>query len=154
MNGQDYFLWQVQKPFFYYFLLLPPTFPCHHQTVSENFFCKIIGHHWFPTKSDIAQFLYISFLVVVFILEGRSRHFEHIRCFFFFKTISSLLTAFMASLVSFFPTFYTFFCPSTTQNSELLENWRGEVLRRTILGLSVGGDITNTRKKRWPSANC
>jgi len=117
----------------------PKKFPFHHQAVSDKFFCKIIGHHWFPTKSDISL-LYFSFLTVNFIFECRSRHFEHIRCFF--KPISSLLTSFMASPFSFCPTFYTSFGPSTTQNSELLENRRDEVLSqissRTILGLHVG----------------
>jgi len=52
----------------------PKKFLLHHQTVSDKFFCKIIGDHWFPAKSDIAQFLCTSFLAVNSIFERRSRH--------------------------------------------------------------------------------
>jgi hypothetical protein len=72
----------------------------------------------------------------------RSRHFEHLRCFFvlFVIPISTHLTV------------YTFFGPSTTQNSEALKNRRDEVLR--VMSSSddnraaCGGEIRNIRTKK------
>jgi len=51
-----------------------------------------------------------------------------------------------------FPTFCTFFGPSTTQNTESLENRRDEVLRLISspdgIRTACGGDIRNTKKRR------
>ena len=36
-----------------------PKFPLYQQTVTDKFFFKTVGQHWFPNKSRIDQFLYI-----------------------------------------------------------------------------------------------
>jgi hypothetical protein len=73
--------------------------------------------------------------------------------------ISSFLTAFTAFAIFILPTFCTFFRPSTTQNSESLENQRDEVLRLISspndIRTACGDDIRNTgTKKIWQPANC
>ena len=148
-TGKTIFYGKFKGHFFNTSCCWPKIFPLHHQTVSDKFFCKIIGHHWFPTESNIAQFLYFSFLAVNFIFVDldTSNTFD-----VFFKLISSLLTASMASPVLWCPTFYTFFGPSTTQNLELLENRRDEVLHLISppynFRTACEGDITNTRTKK------
>ena len=137
----------------------PKIFKLHHQIVTDKFFFENVGQHRFPTKAGIDQFLYICFLVDNFIFECLSWYIKHLRCRFH----SHLLTPTSFYDIRHFhvvPTFYTFCGPSTTQNSDSLENRRDEMQRPISYPddtrTACGGAIRNTRKKKkiWHPANC
>ena len=155
MDRQDHFLWHVQRPSVWNFLLAQkisaPSSDSNWQVLLRDCRATLV--------SDRVGYWSFNLHLFNFIFECRSRHFEHLRLFFFFPIpFPHSYQLSWHSPFLFCSTFYTLFGPSTMQNSESLENWSDEVLRLISspgdIRTTCAGDIMNTRKKKCRRANC